>query len=451
MKLKEGIEGISGPLIFVSNVGNVSYGEVVEVTGPDGKPRLGQVLETSPDVTVVQVFEGTEGLVKEKTKVKFTGKPFEIPVSRAAIGRIFDGLGRPADGFPYYGRELRNVNGAAINPAARTYPRDYIQTGISAIDGMNTLIRGQKLPIFSGAGLPHNLLAAQIVKQAKIKEGDFVIIFAAIGVRFDDAQFFRDIFEQEGLTNVTMFLNLADDPPIERLITPRAALTLAEYLAFEEDFHVLVIMTDMTNYCEALREISASREEVPSRKGYPGYLYSDLASLYERTGRVEGKPGSITQLPILTMPNDDITHPVPDLTGYITEGQIVLDRPLHAKGIYPPINVLPSLSRLMKDGIGEGRTREDHPNLSSQLYASYAYVQQVRALASIIGEEELSEVDRAYLKFGEKFEQEFVNQGFNEDRSIEQTLDLGWKVLRELPESELYRVTKEQIEKYYHA
>ena len=376
------------------------------------------------------------------------------------LGRIFDGLGRPLDGGPQpLTDHFGDINGQPINPTARVYPVNYIQTGISAIDGMNTLLRGQKLPIFSGAGLPHDQLAAQIVRQATLgapagqapaQAEQFAIVFAAMGVKHDVAAYFRDSFIESGaLTRVAMFLNLADDPPVERLVTPRAALTLAEYLAFERGMHVLVILTDMTNYCEALRQISNIRGEVPSRKGYPGYLYSDLASLYERTGRVKSSEGSITQIPILTMPNDDITHPVPDLTGYITEGQIVLSRDLNHSGIYPPIAVLPSLSRLMKDGIGENRTRGDHSHLSAQLYAAYAHVQDVRALASVIGEEELYTVDQLYLKFGRAFEQQFVNQSLTENRTMERTLDIGWRLVSMLPKEELTRVSLDEIKRYY--
>ncbi len=448
-KVKVGIDKASGPLIFMSGVKGVSYGEIVEVVGIDGVPRIGQVLETSDEAIVVQVFGGTEALPKETTTVKFLGKPFEVEVSRAALGRIFNGLGQPIDGYPYHGREARNINGFPINPASREYPEDYIETGISTIDGLNTLVRGQKLPVFSGSGLPHNRLVAQIVRQARVREGEIAIVFGAMGVRFDDAVFFRRAFEEQGvLEKVVSIINLAEDPAIERLLVPRIALTFAEYLAFEHGFQVLVILTDMTNYAEALREISSAREEVPGRKGYPGYLYSDLASIYERAGRIENNEGSVTQVPVLTMPNDDITHPIPDLTGYITEGQIVLDRTLHAKGIYPPINPLPSLSRLMKDGIGKGKTREDHPYLANQLYAAYAYVQQVRSLASIIGEEELSATDRSYLAFGERFEREFIAQGYTENRTVEQTLDIGWRILKELPVQELSRVPEEMIEKY---
>ncbi len=448
-KVKVGINQASGPLLFMSGVKGVSYGEIVEVVGVDGVPRIGQVLETSDEAIVVQVFGGTEGLPKETTTVRFLGKPFEVEVSKAALGRIFNGLGQPIDGYPYHGKEARNINGFPINPASREYPEDYIETGISTIDGLNTLVRGQKLPVFSGSGLPHNRLVAQIVRQARVREGEIAIVFGAMGVRFDDAVFFRKAFEEQGvLEKVVSIINLAEDPAIERLLVPRIALTFAEHLAFDHGFQVLVVLTDMTNYAEALREISSAREEVPGRKGYPGYLYSDLASIYERAGRIENNEGSVTQVPVLTMPNDDITHPIPDLTGYITEGQIVLDRNLHAKGIYPPINPLPSLSRLMKDGIGKGKTREDHPYLANQLYAAYAYVQQVRSLASIIGEEELSATDKSYLSFGERFEREFIAQRYDENRTIEQTLDMGWKILRELPVQELSRIPEELIEKF---
>jgi len=448
-----GLSRIWGPLVVIEGVKDIGYDEMVEITDSHGERKLGRVLEVRDDITVVQMFGPTQGLSISNTQVKFTGEPFKLLVSREMVGRVFNGIGQPIDdGPPLFTSKKLNINGEPINPTAREYPHDFIQTGISAIDGLNTLVRGQKLPIFSANGLPHDQLATQIVRQAKLldEEQEFVVIFAAMGVKYDVAEFFRQSFESAGtLDNVVMFINLADDPPIERLVTPRCALTAAEYLAFEEDFHVLVILIDMTNYAEALREISSAREEVPSRKGYPGYLYSDLASLYERTGRIKTSKGSITQIPVLTMPNDDINHPIPDLTGYITEGQIVLNRDLHQKGIYPPITVLPSLSRLMKDGIGEGRTRSDHQNIASQLYASYSNVQSVRALASVIGEEELSDLDKRYLNFGEKFEREFLNQGQEEDRSIEQTLDISWEIVRELLRSQLHRVTEEQLDQYY--
>jgi len=448
-----GLKEIAGPLIVVEGVEGVGYGEVAEIYLPGGERRLGSVLEVGERLAVVEVFAGTTGLTIEETRVRFIGRPLELPVSVEMLGRVFNGRGEPIDGAPPpLARKRVDVNGSPINPTAREYPRDFIQTGISAIDGMNTLVRGQKLPIFSGSGLPHNQLAAQIARQARIvgrSAERFAIVFVAIGVGHDVAAYFRESFEESGaLANVAMFLNLADDPPIERIVTPRVALTLAEHLAFDEGMHVLVIMTDMTNYAEALRELSSARGEIPSRKGYPGYLYSDLASIYERTGRIKGKPGSITQMPILTMPNDDITHPVPDLTGYITEGQIVLSRELAARGIYPPINVLPSLSRLMKDGIGKGRTREDHPHIANQLYAAYAHAQDVRALADVVGEEELSEIDKRYLEFGEAFERKFINQGSDENRSIEETLDLAWQIAAILPKEELSRVSEEEIERY---
>ncbi len=455
-----GVSRIEGPLVFVEGTGSIGYDEVVEIIDARGQMRLGRVLEVGEGVAVVEVFAGTTGLSIDGTRAHFLGKPFHIPVAEEMLGRIFNGLGKPLDGGPApLADRYADINGQPINPTARVYPVDYIQTGISTIDGLNTLLRGQKLPLFSGAGLPHDRLAAQIVRQATLgvpsgqksdKVEQFAIVFAAMGVKHDVAAYFRDSFTDSGaLTRVTMFLNLADDPPVERLVTPRAALTLAEYLAFERQMHVLVILTDMTNYCEALRQISNIRGEVPSRKGYPGYLYSDLASLYERTGRIKTSEGSITQLPILTMPNDDITHPVPDLTGYITEGQITLNRDLDHQGVYPPVAVLPSLSRLMKDGIGDGRTRADHSHWSSQLFAAYAHVQDVRALASVIGEEELSKVDQQYLKFGRAFEKDFVNQGLTENRTIETTLDIGWRLLSMLPKEELTRVSPAEIQQYY--
>jgi V/A-type H+-transporting ATPase subunit B len=455
-----GVSRIEGPLIFVEGIGSVGYDEVVEIIDSRGRMRYGRVLEVGEGLAVVEVFAGTSGLSIDGTRVQFMGQPYHIPVAEEMLGRIFNGLGKPLDGGPEpLADRYADINGSPINPTARVYPVDYIQTGISTIDGMNTLLRGQKLPLFSAAGLPHDQLAAQIVRQVALgvpvgqppaKEEQFVIVFAAMGVKNDVAAYFRESFTESGaLTRVTMFLNLADDPPVERLVTPRAALTLAEYLAFERGMHVLVIMTDMTNYCEALREISNIRGEVPSRKGYPGYLYSDLASMYERTGRIKSSDGSITQLPILTMPNDDITHPVPDLTGYITEGQITLSRDLDHQGIYPPVAVLPSLSRLAKDGIGEGKTRPDHSHWASQLFAAYAHVQDVRALASVIGEEELSEADQKYVKFGKAFEQEYVNQGLTENRTIETTLDIGWRLLSLLPQEELTRVTQKELDQFY--
>jgi V/A-type H+-transporting ATPase subunit B len=455
-----GVGRIEGPILVVEGAENVSYDEVVEIRDSKGQFRRGRVLEVGEKTAVIQVFAGSTGLSIDGTSVRFLGGTLHMPVAEEMLGRVFDGLGNPIDGGPEpLTDKYADVNGAPINPTARVYPRDYIQTGISSIDGMNTLLRGQKLPLFSGAGMPHDQLAAQIVRQATLGKvagakdtgaEQFAIVFAAMGVKNDVADYFRRSFTESGaLTRVAMFLNLADDPPVERLVTPRAALTLAEYLAYDRGMHVLVILTDMTNYCEALRQISNIRGEVPSRKGYPGYLYSDLASLYERTGRIRTSEGSITQIPILTMPNDDITHPVPDLTGYITEGQIVLGRELYYAGVYPPVAVLPSLSRLMKDGIGKGRTRDDHPRAGAQMYAAYAHMQDVRALASVIGEEELSDVDQKYLKFGRAFEHEFVNQGFTENRTIEQTLEIGWKLLSLLPKKELTRVTLDEIARYY--
>lgn len=455
-----GVSRIEGPIVIVEGAANISYDEVVEIRDSQGRLRRGRVLEVSEGNAVVQVFAGSTGLSIDGTRVRFLGDTLRVPVTEEMLGRVFDGLGNPIDGGPLpLTDKYADVNGQPINPTARVYPRDYIQTGISAIDGMNTLLRGQKLPIFSGAGMPHDQLAAQIVRQATLgapageqsaETEQFAIVFAAMGVKHDVADFFRKSFMESGaLTRVAMFLNLADDPPVERLVTPRAALTLAEYLAYEKQMHVLVILTDMTNYCEALRQISNIRGEVPSRKGYPGYLYSDLASMYERTGRIRTSEGSITQIPILTMPNDDITHPVPDLTGYITEGQITLGRELYLSGVYPPIAVLPSLSRLMKDGIGHGHTRADHPHWGAQLYAGYAHMQDVRALASVIGEEELGDVDRKYLQFGRAFEREFVNQSLTENRNIEQTLEIGWRLLSILPKEELTRLSLDEIKQYY--
>ena len=455
-----GVGRVEGPIIVVNGAANVGYDEVVEIQDSRGRLRRGRVLEVGEGVAVVQVFAGSTGLSIDGTRVRFLGTTLHMPVAEEMLGRIFDGLGNPIDGGPQpLTDRYADVNGQPINPTARVYPRDYIQTGISSIDGLNTLLRGQKLPIFSGAGIPHDQLTAQIVRQATLgrvagapqsESEQFAIVFAAMGVKNDVADYFRRSFTESGaLTRVAMFLNLADDPPVERIVTPRAALTLAEHLAYERGMHVLVVLTDMTNYGEALRQISNVRGEVPSRKGYPGYLYSDLASLYERTGRIRTSEGSITQIPILTMPNDDITHPMPDLTGYITEGQIVLGRELNFAGIYPPITVLPSLSRLMKDGIGKGRTRDDQPRWGAQLYAAYAKTQDIRALASVIGEEELSDVDKRYLKFGRAFEREFVNQGFTENRTIERTLEIGWKLLSILPKNELTRVTLDEIAQYY--
>lgn len=447
-----GLERAEGPIVIAERRENVGFSELVRVRDRQGEYRLGRIVDISEKAVAIQLFAENTGISVDDAWVEYLEKPLTFRVGDGIVGRIFNGLGEPIDGYPpVMSSDLRDINGRPINPSARVYPRDFIQTGISAIDGMNTLIRGQKLPIFSGNGLPHNRIAAQIVRQAKVLsgEGQFAVVFAGMGIKYDVARFFIDSFEQSGvLSRVVMFLSLADSPSIERLVTPRTALTAAEYLAYEKNMHVLVVMTDMTNYCEALREVSAARNEVPSRKGYPGYLYSDLASIYERAGRIEGSEGSITQLPILSMPNDDISHPIPDLTGYITEGQIVLERDLSQRGVYPPIAALPSLSRLMKDGIGEGMTRDDHRELSSQLFSAYAYVHTVRDLAAIIGEEELSERDKIFLNFGDHFEREFLAQGEFEDRSIEQTLDLGWKLLSLLPESELVRIPPKLLQKY---
>lgn len=449
------LDKVEGALIELSKAHAVGYGEIVQVENNLGEKKLGRVIKIDGDKVVVQVFGSTLGHSVENTKVSFEGRPFEIPLSRDILGRTFNGIGMPIDkGGDIYSDNFYNVNGRPINPVSREYPRDYIQTGISSIDGLITLIRGQKLPIFSGSGLPHNELAAQIVRQAKIKvkgeeRNNFSIVFAAIGVKHDEAFFFKEAFKKAGVQNkVVMYINYADDPIMERIIAPRAALTAAEYLAFEENQHVLVIMTDITSYGEALREVSSLREEVPSRRGYPGYLYSDLASLYERAGMLKDREGSVTLIPILTMPNDDITHPIPDLTGYITEGQIVLSRELHQKNIYPPINVLPSLSRLMKDGIGEGYTREDHPDISNQLFSAYSKVQDIRALAQIVGEDDLSDRDKRYMKFGEAFEERFVTQSYNENRDIDNTLELSWKILSLLSKEELDRLKPDLIEKY---
>lgn len=444
---------VTGPLLIVEGVRGVAYGEVVKIRTSTGEERTGQVLEAREDKAVVQVFEGTKGLDTKLTFVRFTGETMKIGLSRDMLGRIFDGMGRPRDGLPdIIPEKIMDINGLPINPTAREYPREFIETGISAIDGMNTLVRGQKLPIFSGSGLPHNELAAQIARQAKVRgEGEeFAVVFCAMGITEEEANFFiKDFRETGAIERTVIFLNLADEPTIERIILPRMALTCAEYLAFDLDMHVLVILTDMTNYAEALREISAAREEVPGRRGYPGYMYTDLATIYERAGRIKGKKGSITQIPILTMPDDDITHPIPDLTGYITEGQIVLSRELHNKGIYPPIAVLPSLSRLMARGIGEGRTREDHAQVSDQLYAAYAEGCDLRDLVAIVGEEALTDRDRAYLKFADEFESRFVSQGKDEDRSIEETLTIGWNLLSIIPKSELKKIDPKYIEKYY--
>lgn len=448
-----GLSDINGPLIAVDGVENVGYEEMVQVRTSKGV-RTGRVVALEGKRAIVQVFSGTNGLSLSDTASRFTGEPMRLALSSEIVGRIFNGAGEPIDGLgPVYANRFDDINGSSINPVCRQYPRNYIRTGISSIDTLITLIRGQKLPIFSGSGMSHNKLAAQIVRQAKLSDDGkekFGVVFCAMGVTKDVAEYFRRSFEESGaLARVTMFLNLSSDPIIERILTPRCALTAAEYLAFEQNMHVLVVMTDMTSYAEALREFSSSKGEIPGRKGYPGYLYSDFASLYERAGVIEGRGGSVTQIPILTMPNDDITHPIPDLTGYITEGQIVLDRYLDQQGIYPPISILPSLSRLMKDGIGEGYTRSDHSDVSNQLFASYAKVSDARGLASVIGEEELSDTDKQYLAFGERFEREFLGQGQQVDRTIDESLDLGWRLLSILPREELERIDEKVLAQHY--
>ena len=454
-----GLSEINGPLIVVEGVQDAFYDEIVEfgVDTGNGGPRekkLGRIVEINEDKAVIQVFENTAEMSLLNTHTRLTGHPMEIGLSEDILGRTFNGLGEPIDGLgPIKAKVWRDVNGQPLNPCTREYPRNYIRTGISAIDGLTTLIRGQKLPIFSGNGLPHDQLAAQIVEQASLGEDsdeEFAIVFAAMGVKYDVAEYFKRTFEECGASaHVAMFLNLSNDPVVERLITPKVALTAAEYLAFEKNMHILVILTDMTSFAEAMREVSSLKGEIPSRKGYPGYLYSELAALYERAGIVKGSSGSVTQIPILTMPNDDITHPIPDLTGYITEGQIVLERALHQKTIYPPINVLPSLSRLMKDGIGAKYTREDHQDVANQLFSSYARVGEARDLASVIGEDELSPTDKKYLRFGTAFEQQFVGQGPNENRTIDETLDIGWSLLKILPKEELDRIDTKILDKYY--
>lgn len=448
------IDKVIGPLIEMSGVTDVSYGELVDIKEKNGPIKKGKIIKIKEDNVVIQVFENTSGLSTSNASISFRNEAFELPLSKDILGRTFDGLGRPIDsGGEIYSRKKYNINGRPINPVARKYPRDFIQTGISSIDGLMTLIRGQKLPIFSGNGMPHNELAVQIIRQAKLGEGsneDFAIVFAAIGVKHDDADYFRkSLIEANAMDRVVMFVNYANDPIAERINTPRCALTAAEYLAFEENMQILVVMSDITSYCEALREVSSAKEEVPSRKGYPGYLYSDLASLYERAGMLKDKPGSITFLPILTMPNDDITHPIPDLTGYITEGQIVLGRELFKSNFYPPVNVLPSLSRLMKDGIGEGYTRADHPDVANQLFASYSRVQDIRSLAQIMGEDDLSEIDKKYMDFGRAFESRFISQSSQENRDINTTLDLAWEILRILPKDSLTRLDPELINQKY--
>ena len=449
-----GLSEVNGPLVVLEGVKNASYEEIVEFTVDGNEKKLGRIVAVYEDKAVIQVFEGTSSMSLTNTHTRLTGHPMEIGLSEEILGRTFDGIGKPIDRMgPIDAEVKRNVNGLPLNPVTRKYPRNYIHTGISAIDGLTTLIRGQKLPIFSGNGLPHDQLAAQIVQQASLGDSDekFAIVFAAMGVKYDVAEFFRRTFEESGVSDhVVMFLNLANDPVVERLITPKVALTAAEYLAFEKGMHILVILTDITSFCEAMREVSSSRGEIPSRKGYPGYLYSELATLYKRAGIVQGVEGSVTQIPILTMPNDDITHPIPDLTGYITEGQIVLDRQLHGQSIYPPISVLPSLSRLMKDGIGEGYTRADHQDVANQLFSCYAKVGDARSLASVIGEDELSPIDKQYLVFGNEFEHEFIGQGMDENRSMEDTLNKAWELLGLLPREELDRVNTKVLDQYYH-
>jgi V/A-type H+-transporting ATPase subunit B len=462
MKEYQTITEISGPLVFVETDEPIGYDEIVEITTADGHTRRGQVLDTTSDHVAIQVFEGTTGIDRDSS-VTFLGETMKMPVTEELLGRVLDGSGNPIDDGPdIVPDDRRDIVGEAINPYAREYPEDFIQTGVSAIDGMNTLVRGQKLPIFSASGLPHNDLALQIARQASVPEeeadgdgdaegaSEFAVVFGAMGITAEEANEFMDDFERTGaLERSVVFMNLANDPAVERTITPRLALTTAEYLAFDEGYHVLVILTDMTNYCEALREIGAAREEVPGRRGYPGYMYTDLATIYERAGRIKGQEGSITQIPILTMPSDDITHPIPDLTGYITEGQILVDRDLNSQGIQPPVNVLPSLSRLMDDGIGEGLTRGDHGGVSDQLYAAYAEGEDLRDLVNIVGREALSERDNRYLDFADRFEAEFVQQGYDTDRDIEETLETGWELLSMLPEAELNRIDEEYIEEYY--
>src|SRR6056297_157508 len=447
------LKKIEGPLIFLENIKEAKFGEIIEIKLEKEK-RLGKIVKIDKDMVVAQVFEGTSNISSINASIKFTGKPFEINLSKEILGRTFDGTGNPIDkGGPIYSKKKYNINGRPINPVSRLYPKNYIQTGISSIDTLTTLIRGQKLPIFSGNGLSHKELAAQIVNQSKLSkqsEENFAVCFCAIGVTKDDALYFREKFEENGTINdVVMFINYIDDPVSERLSAPRCALTASEFLAFEMNMNILVVMLDITGYCEGLRELSSSREEIPSRKGYPGYLYSDLASLYERAGMIKGKKGSITFLPILTMPNDDITHPIPDLTGFITEGQIALSRDLYNSNVYPPIDILPSLSRLMKDAIGEEYTRDDHPLLANQLFSSYSRVQEIRSLAQIIGEEDLSETDKKYMKYGRNFENKFLNQDFSENRGILESLDLGWEILSILPKNELDRLSDELLNKYY--
>ncbi len=459
MKEYKTITEISGPLVYAEVDEPIGYDEMVEIETPQGETKRGQILESTEDLVAIQVFEGTTGIDRQAS-VRFLGETLKMPVTEDLLGRVLDGSGRPIDDGPdIVPDERQDIVGAAINPYAREYPEEFIQTGVSTIDGMNTLVRGQKLPIFSASGLPHNELSLQIARQASVPEeaaeegedaSEFAVVFGAMGITAEEANEFMEDFERTGaLERSVVFLNLADDPAVERTVTPRMALTTAEYLAFEKDYHVLVILTDMTNYCEALREIGAAREEVPGRRGYPGYMYTDLATLYERAGRIKGKDGSVTQIPILTMPGDDDTHPIPDLTGYITEGQIAMDRHLNSQGIQPPINVLPSLSRLMDDGIGEGLTREDHSDVSDQMFAAYAEGEDLRDLVNIVGREALSERDNKYLDFADEFEQQFVDQGFHTNRSIVETLDIAWDLLSKLPKNDLTRVGEDMIEKYY--
>lgn len=453
LKEYKSIKEIVGPLMLVSGVEGVKYDELVEISGQDGSVRRGKVLEVNGDNALVQLFEGSQGIQMSTSKARFLGRSLELGVSEDMLGRVFDGLGNPKDGGAAIIPEKRiDINGQPINPAARDYPDEFIQTGVSAIDGLNTLVRGQKLPVFSASGLPHAKLAAQIARQAKVlgKDSKFAVVFAAIGITYEEAEYFMQDFRRTGaIERAVMFVNLANDPAVERIATPRMALTAAEYLAFEKDMHVLVIMTDITNYCEALREVSAARKEVPGRRGYPGYLYTDLATIYERAGRIKGKGGSITQIPILTMPEDDKTHPIPDLTGYITEGQIILSRELYKKGINPPIDVLPSLSRLKNKGIGKNKTREDHPDSMNQLFAAYAQGKEAKELSAILGDAALTPVDRKYAEFAEAFEERYVNQGFNENRSIEDTLQIGWELLTILPRTEMKRISDKYLEQYY--
>lgn len=453
LKEYKSIKEIVGPLMLVSGVEGVKYDELVEISGQDGSVRRGKVLEVNGDNALVQLFEGSQGIQMSTSKARFLGRSLELGVSEDMLGRVFDGLGNPKDGGAAIIPEKRiDINGQPINPAARDYPDEFIQTGVSAIDGLNTLVRGQKLPVFSASGLPHAKLAAQIARQAKVlgKDSKFAVVFAAIGITYEEAEYFMQDFRRTGaIERAVMFVNLANDPAVERIATPRMALTAAEYLAFEKDMHVLVIMTDITNYCEALREVSAARKEVPGRRGYPGYLYTNLATIYERAGRIKGKGGSITQIPILTMPEDDKTHPIPDLTGYITEGQIILSRELYKKGINPPIDVLPSLSRLKNKGIGKNKTREDHPDSMNQLFAAYAQGKEAKELSAILGDAALTPVDRKYAEFAEAFEERYINQGFNENRSIEETLQIGWELLTILPRTEMKRISDKYLEQYY--